>query len=187
MKIIIITLFTLNTFITLAMDAPKERRKSCSPGRMHTLLARSQSSMTPRTRTSVQLKTPESASAVHALITHRSTPEQKARPESPKASISVARSDSRDLRARASENNRNNFVKMIMRAHVDIKNMKALDDEAYKQYQIDIKEARYYCSGWLSLVVTSDPASLKHLVDQELYPTENEFDNKKAFITAIRK
>lgn len=182
MKTIILALAQLNSFLASAMLFPKERRKSHSPTRMNTLMIRhrSQSSLADnQIRTALPLKPDESTPSVDALITARRAPEQ-----STAVPAAVEKKDtldpSRKLKERAAENNRTNFTKMMLQAHEAIRNIKAENDTAYKQYKSNIKYARYYYTTWMTLEITEDPSALSHMVDQELKPLQDAFDKKIA-------
>jgi hypothetical protein len=96
------------------------------------------------------------------------------------------KSDSRNLISRAGENNRNNFAKMVMLAYEAIRNIKAVDDDAYKQYKSNIKYARYYYISWISLDPTNHNWVTK-MADDELKPVQEEFDKKLASFENAQK
>lgn len=188
MKSFMIIFFMLNSFFANAMNDPKkERRKSCSPSRMQTLLSKHKrrSSLGDKVLISLHLKTDEikeSSNTVDALVTNRRAPEQNAQQEvRKKSAINLKKSDSRNLIDRAGENNRNNFTQMTMLAYEAIKNIKAADDEATKQYKSRIKYARYYYISWMASEI-KEYSWLIRMADQELKPIEEEFDKRMTFL-----
>jgi hypothetical protein len=169
------------------MDAPSRR---ISSGRGNSLLARHQrhGSLGDKVLHTLTLKTDEHADCsgnVAALGTNRkSASEQIVMTES---SDELAKSNSQMLAEKAAQNNRNQYIKMLLQAFTAIKNIKAINDTDYQQYLSNLKWAKHYYISWMSLEITKDANALEKMAEHEFKELEDTFDKKIALIAVAKK
>jgi hypothetical protein len=176
MQTMIFVFFILNSFIAISMDAPS--RRSSSSGRSNTLLARHHkrnSSLGQNVLCALHLKTEDCSSTIEALVTARFSEQN------------LSQESSRNLIDRAAENNRNQFTKMKLLAFGAIRNIKAENDNAHKEYLSHIKYAEHYYTSWMSLEITKDPRALDYMVQEEFEPLRETFNEKMASIVIQKK
>ena len=184
MKRIILMFCILSSLIVSAMDAPNRRSSS---GRNNTLLARHKrhSSLGDKALTSIT-KTTDCASNIDALVIAKKAASEQTLIAAG-SSDEVSKSNSRNFSEKAAENNRNHYIKMTAQAYSAIRNIKAINDDAYKQYVSHVKYAKHYYTSWMSLVVTKDTNSLEKMVEQEFKAVEDAFHEKMALVLVQKK
>lgn len=182
MKRIILAFCILHSVMAITMDSPRQRSAS---GRGNSLMVRhqSQSSLGDKVLTSLNLKNDKPQVCSNNIDASVTAP-SKVPQESPKSTDPVARSNSRNFTEKAGENNTNNFVKNRQLAFEAIKNIKAENDGAYKEYLIHLKHAEYHYWSGTSLEITKDSRSLEKMADDELQLLRDAFAKKMALIAA---
>lgn len=188
MKIIILTLCMLNCISAIAMDPPT-RRGSC--GRGNSLMVRHKRHRSLGEKVSATLlkvdNLHECSSNIDALVSTRRPTTSNVPLESQTSPDSLTRSISRNLTEKAGEINRKNCALRTQLAFAAIKNIKAENDAAHKEYLSHLKYAEYYFRSEMSLVITKDPRSLENLVDIEFKPLKDDCAKQMASIAGQKK